>query len=131
MRLARSSYVTFIMLSKFCLLSNSYPLFLTENVKLDGMPTKTKSNLNVCFTLFQVLMEGTPVKSYKIQLPVFFISCCFISVFTAPTICMTFQNFIQHLSEKIFSSQIFFFFNRFSKTPHPLNAEQLKSAKSY
>ena len=71
MLLARSSYVTFIMLNKFCLLSNPHPLFLTENVKLDGMPTKTKSNLNVCFTLFQVLIEGTPVKSYKIQLPVF------------------------------------------------------------
>ena len=51
------------MLNKFYLLSNPHLLLLTDNIKLDETSTKIKSNLNVCFTLFQVLIEGTPLKS--------------------------------------------------------------------
>ena len=42
---------------------------------------------------------------------------------------MTFQNYIEHLSEKRFPSQIFLFLNGFTKTPLPLNPGELKSAK--
>ena len=55
-------------------------------IKLNGILTSITSNLHACFRLFQVLIEGPPVKSYKIQLPVLFISGCFISIFTAAII---------------------------------------------
>ena len=45
-------------------------LFLTNNIKLDGMPTKTKWKIQACFILYFKFFEGTSVKIYKIQLPV-------------------------------------------------------------
>ena len=47
-----------------------HPLFLTDNTKLDGMPTKIKLKIQACFTLYFKFWEGTSAKSYKIQLPV-------------------------------------------------------------
>ena len=79
--------------------------------------------------LFQVLIEGTPVKSYKMQLPVLFISCCFISIFTAAIIFYDALEFHStFIWEKVFITN-FPFFNGFTKAPHPLNAEQLQSTK--
>ena len=81
------------MRDKFCLLSNPCSLFLTDNIKLDGIPTEIKSNLNICFTFFQVLIEINPVNISKTQLPVFFISYCFISILTAAIIFYDFLEF--------------------------------------
>ena len=47
-----------------------HPLFLTDNTKLDGMPTKIKLKIQACFTLYFKFWEGTSVKRYKIELPV-------------------------------------------------------------
>ena len=117
------------MFSKFCLLSSPHPLLLAKNVQLDGIPTKIKSNLNVCFTWFQGLIERTPDKSYKIQLSGFFYFLLFYRNFYSS---YHFYDFLEFHStfiwKKIFITD-FPFFNGFTKTPHPLNAEQLKSAK--
>ena len=71
------------MRDKFCLLSNPCSLFLTDNIKLDGIPTEIKSNLNICFTFFQVLIEINPVNIYKTQLPVFFYFLLFYITFNS------------------------------------------------
>ena len=47
------------------------PLFLTDNIKLDGMPNKIKWKMQACFILYFKFWKSTSVKSYKIQLPVF------------------------------------------------------------
>ena len=58
------------------------------------------------------------------------ISCCFVSIFTAAIIFYDFLKFHStFIWKKIFITIFPFFFNGFTKTPHPLNAEQLKSAK--
>ena len=117
------------MLNKFYLLSIPHSLFLTDNIELEGIPTKIKSNLNVYFTLFQFLIEGTLVKSYKMELPFFYFLLFDINFYSSYHF-IAFQNFIQHLSEKKISITNFrFFLNGFTKPTHPLNAKQLKPAK--
>ena len=98
------------MLNKFYLLSNPHSLFLTDNIELEWIPTKIKSNLNVCFTLFQVLIEGTPVKSFKMELPVFLFLAVLYQFLQQLPFFIAFQNFIQHLSEKKISITNFRFF---------------------
>ena len=63
-------------------------MFLTDNAKLDGTPKKAKPNekYTLVFILFQVL-KILLIK--KIQLPVFFISRCFLSTFTSTDIIFT------------------------------------------
>ena len=60
------------MLNRFWSLSKKsfIPLFLANNIKLDGKPTKIKLKIQACFTLYFKFWEGTSVKSYKMQLPV-------------------------------------------------------------
>ena len=70
-----SQQISFIITFGFCSLSKKSkkpftPLLLTDNIKLDGLPTKIKLKIQGCFTLYFNLWEGTSVKSYKIQLPV-------------------------------------------------------------
>ena len=85
------------------------------------------SILNKIFTAFQVLGEDTTVKSYKIQQSVFF-SCCFTLVFISADII--FYGFLQFYSIFIWKEIITNFpFKIFSKTPHPLKAEQPKSTR--
>ena len=54
-------------------------MFLMNNIKLDGMPTKIKLKIQACFTLYFKFWEDTSVKSYKIQVPVplFFVCISF------------------------------------------------------
>ena len=58
--------IFWVLISKKLLLS----LFLTSNIKLDGMPTNIKLKRQACFTLYFKFWEVTSVKSYKIQLPI-------------------------------------------------------------
>ena len=45
--------ITFVMLDRFCLLrKTSHPLFLMDNIKLDGIPSKIKWKLHASFTLY-------------------------------------------------------------------------------
>ena len=57
------------MLDRFGLLSkkNLLPLFLTDSIKLDGMPTNIKLKIQVYLTLY-FKISSSSVKSYKIQL---------------------------------------------------------------
>ena len=87
------------MLNKFYLLSNPHSLFLTDNIKLEGIPTKIKSNLKVYFTLFQVFIEGTPVKVIRWSYQFFYFLLFYINFYSSYHF-IAFQNFIQHLSEK-------------------------------
>ena len=79
--------------------------------------------------MFQGLIERTPDKSYKIQLSGFFYFLLFYRNFYSS---YHFYDFLEFHStfiwKKIFITD-FPFSNGFTKTPHPLNAEQLKSAK--
>ena len=44
--------ITFVKTSRFFLLSKtSHPLFLMDNIKLDGMPSKIKWKIHACFTI--------------------------------------------------------------------------------
>ena len=61
------------MCNRFWLLSKNLltpPPILTDNIKLNGMPTKIKWKIQACIILYLKLWEGASVKSYKIQLPV-------------------------------------------------------------
>ena len=61
----------FCLLNRFWLSENPllHPsLFLTYNIKLDGMPTKIKCKMQACFILHFKFFEGTSVESYTIQL---------------------------------------------------------------
>ena len=79
--------------------------------------------------MLQVLIEGTPLKSYKKQLPVFFM-CRLKSVFTAAAIFYDFLEFHSTFIWKKISVTNFPFFKWiYHGYGYPLNAEQLKSAK--
>ena len=103
--------ITFIMVNRFWPLSKKpfTHLFVTDNIKLDGMPTKIKLKIQACFTLYFKFWEGTSAKSYKIQLPVllFLVSHQFlyqqISFFL-----QLFKNFIQYYLKKTFVTNFTF-----------------------
>ena len=78
--------------------------------------------------MFQVLIESTPVKSYKIQLPVSFFLLFYINFYSSYHFLWLFRISSNIYLKKDFHHK-FSFFNGFTETPHPVNAEQLKSAK--
>ena len=100
--------ITFIMLNRLGKKPFT-PLFLTDNIKLDGMSTKITLKIQACFTLHFKFWEDTSVKSYKIQLPVllFLVSHQFlyqqISFFL-----QLFKNFIQYYLKKTFVTNFTF-----------------------
>ena len=100
-------------------------MFLTDNIKLDGMPTKIKLKIEACFTLYFKFWEGASVKSYKIQLPVllFLVSHQFLY---QQILFYDFLELHSTVSEKDFCHKISFF-NGFTQTPHPLNSQNLLS----
>ena len=51
-----------------------HPLFLTDNTKLDGMPTKIKLKIQACFTLYFTFWEGTAKFFYFLFRISFYIS---------------------------------------------------------
>ena len=62
--------MTFIMLHRFCLLSEkktSPPLFLMDNIKMDKIPTKNMKNVHPFYIVFQVLK--VLIKICKMQPP--------------------------------------------------------------
>ena len=105
-----SQQITFIMVNIFWSLRKNLspppPLFLTDNIKLDGMSIKI-NNTSLFYIVFQVLrryfcekLKGTATSS--------FISC-FASVFISPDIIFyNFSELHSTLSEKDLS-QIFLF----------------------
>ena len=93
-----------------------HSLFLTYNIKLDGIPSKTKWNICGCFLVYSNF-EGTFYKKLQNIATNSFISCCFKSVFTSADI--VFYNFSE-LDLKLYKktlSQISLF-NRFPPTPN-------------
>ena len=83
-------------------------LFLTGNIKMDGMPTK--------ITLFLYCIRYTATRS--------FISCCFILAFTSADII--FHKFLElhsTLSEKNIFVTIFHFLTDSLKPPNSLTAK--------
>ena len=64
--------IIFVMLNRFGRLSKKFlfPLFLMDNIKLDGMPTNIKLKTQAYLTLHFKFWEGASVKRYKIQLSV-------------------------------------------------------------
>ena len=83
--------------------------------------------------MFQFLIENTTLKSYKIQLPVFFFIFFYFLLFYINFYSNYHFLWLFRISFNIYLKKIFItnfpFFNGFTKTTHPLNAEQLKSAK--
>ena len=120
--------ITFVTLNRLCPLNQKQPppLFLTENIKMDRIPTKVIANTCLFYTVFQVL-EVLLIKICKIQaLGLLFL---FFNVF------MSFYIGRYHFSQILKTSfsiicrkdscHKFFFFNRFIKTPHPLKGQNL------
>ena len=44
--------ITFVTINTFFLLSKPHPLFLTDNIKMDGIPTKNKWKMHTLFALY-------------------------------------------------------------------------------
>ena len=101
-------------------------LFLTDNIQLDGMPTKIKLKIQVCFTLFFKFWEGTSVKSYKIQLPVLLFLVSHQFLYQQISLFYNFLELHWKLSENDFCHKLYFF-NGFTQIPHPLNSQTLLS----
>ena len=120
--------ITCNMLHRFWSLSKKpfTHLFLTDNIQLDGMPTKIKLKIQVCFTLYFKFWEGTSAKSYKIQLPVllFLVSRQFL--YQQMSLFYNFLELHSKLSENDFCHKLYFF-NGFTQIPHPLNSQTLLS----
>ena len=97
------------------------PLFLTDNIKLDGIPTKIKWKIQACFTLYFKFWDGTSV---KMQLPVLLFLVLHQLLYQQIS---SFYNFLElhlTLSEKDLCHK-FLFFNGFTQTFHPLNSQNL------
>ena len=105
-----SSYITVWLLSKKPFLY----LFLTDNIKLDGMPTNIKLKIQACFTLYFKFWEGTSVKSCKIQLPVLLFLVLHKVLHQQISFFYNFLELHPTLSEKNFCRK-FSFFNGFTQ----------------
>ena len=123
--------ITFIMLGRFWSLSKKpfTSLFLTDSIKLDGIPTKIKLKIQTCFMLYFKFWEGTSVKSYKMQLPVLLFLVLYQFLYQQISLFTTFYNFIKpdwKLSEKDFCRK-FTYFNGFNQTTFSLKSQNLLS----
>ena len=102
--------ITFVMLNRFCPLSklSPTPLFLTNKIKLHGIPSKIKWKMDV-FRIFKLLL----IKKYKIELVnqfLYFLSFYITSAFT--WIDISFYKFLEPnptFSGKRFLPQVFIF----------------------
>ena len=99
-------------------------LFWTDNIKLDGMPTKIKWKIQACFTLYSKFWEYTCVKSYKIQLRVLLFLVLHQFLYKQISFFTTFKNFTEHYLKKIFLPNL----TDSSKSPTPLMARQVFSS---
>ena len=119
--------VVFIMFNRFCSLSEKP--FTSDNINLQRMPNKMKLKTQACFTLYFKFWEGTSVKSYKIQLPVFLFLVS--HQFLYQQILLFYSSLeLNSTSEKYFCRK-FSFFNGFAQTPHPLNSQNLLSVTNF
>ena len=118
--------ITFIMLNRSWLLSKKpfTLLFLTDNIKLNGMPAKVKLKIQACFTLYFKFWEGTSAKSYKIQLPVLLFLVSHQFLYQQISFFYNFFELRLALSQKDFCLK-FSLFNGFTQTPHTLNSQNL------
>ena len=91
--------ITFIMRIRFWSLSKKsfIPLFLTDNIKLDEIPTKIKLKIQACFTLYlsfeKVLVSNVIRCSYQF----FYFLFCINFYIRRYHFFMIFQNFIQRI----------------------------------
>ena len=88
-----------------------------------------QAKLNEKYTIdIHIILSSKDSFYKKIQLPLFFICCCFRSAFTSTDIIFyTFLELHSTLFEKRFSSRNFHFLTDLSQTPKP--ASQPKSTK--
>ena len=95
--------ITFVMLNRFWSLSKSplTPLFLTDNIKLDGLPTKIKWKIQASFTFYFKFWESVYVKGYKIQLSVLLFLVLHQFLYQQISRFTTFRNFVQHYLKKV------------------------------
>ena len=103
------------------------PLFLTDNIKLDGIPTKIKWKIQACFTLYFKFWDGTSV---KMQLPVLLFLVLHQLLYQQISSFYNFLELHSTLSEKDFCHK-FSFFMGFTQTFHPLNSQNLLSIKTF
>ena len=90
------------------------PLFLMDNIKLEGIPTKIKKYILFlhCISSF----EGISLKNVKDATTSSFISCFLLSFTSADTIFHKFSEFYSTLFEKTFLPQTFLI----DSTPPPI-----------
>ena len=124
--------ITFIMVNRFWPLSKKpfTHLFVTDNIKLDGMPTKIKLKIQACFTLYFKFWEGTSVKSYEIQLPVLLFLVLHQFLYQQISFFYNFLELHSTLPEKDFRRK-FSFFNGFTQTSPPKWPKSAKRDKSF
>ena len=94
-------------------------------IRLHGMPTNIKWKIKACFTLNFKFWEGTSVKSYKAQLPVFYF-LFYISFYISRY--QHFYNFLEFhstLSGKDIRPKFSLTDSLPFPQPHPLNGQNL------
>ena len=111
--------ITFVMLDRFWLLSKtpsllSSSLFLMDNIRLHGIPTKIKWKIQACFTLNFKFWEGTAVKGFKTKIPDFLFLVLHQFLYQQ-TSFLQLSRISFNIIWKRFSSQIFL--NRFTPLP--------------
>ena len=120
---------TFIMLIRFWLLSKKpfIPLFFTDSIKLDRIPTKIKLKTQACFIMYSTFWVGTSV---NMQLPIVLFFVLDQLLYQQISVLYNFLELHWALSEKYFCHK-FFFFNGFIQTSHPFNSQTLLSHKTF
>ena len=109
--------ITFITLNRFCALIKKNPtsLFLIDNIKLDGVPTKIKWKIH---TLLYFKFKVPLIKIYKINHQIFYLLLFYI-VFSADIIFHKFLELHSTLSEKTIFVKNFLFLTDSLKPPPP------------
>ena len=104
--------ITFVTLNRFFSLSKPTPLFLTENIKMDRIPTKSSEKYMLCpfYIVFQVLniqvLNIHLTKICKIEPPDLLFLVVFISFYISRYII--FRTSFNIISKKNFRHEFFF-----------------------
>ena len=125
---ARSSYVTFVTLNRFCLLSkpppplppSPQPPFLTDNIKLDGIPISIKSNIIASFILHFKFWKKVPLwKDIRYSYQFFCFLLFYINFYSNYDFLSLFRISFNFYLKKYFCHKFSFFKQIYQNPPLP------------
>ena len=121
--------VGFIMLNKFWSLTKKpfTLLFLTDNIKLDGMPARIKLKIQACFTLYFKFWEGTLWKVMRYMYQFFYFLFRIRLYISRYHFLQRFRTSFNFIWKRFWCK--FSFFNGLTQTPKPFNIQNLLSVR--